>query len=94
MKFKPMEIIKTALIKQFKLDEILKYVKAPNELDYQMEQSYKTQSKHGKSIESLEKKVESLEVNSHPPIFSKKDLVKLKKRIEKMENKCQTSKKK
>ena len=43
------------LLKQFKLDEILDYVKKPNDLDKQMAVVQKTLSKYGKIIEEVEK---------------------------------------
>ena len=48
------------------LKKIDKYVNKPNELDIQMKQTRKTLSKQGKYIEELEKKVASLETDSHP----------------------------
>lgn len=44
------------IAKTFHLDEILDYVKNPNELDIQMKQAFKLIGKQGKTIEELEKK--------------------------------------
>ncbi len=43
------------MTKKFDLDNVLKYVKEPNELDVQMKVQQKTSNKHGKAIEDLEK---------------------------------------
>ena len=48
------------------LNKIDKYVNKPNELDLQMKQTRKTINKQGKYIEELEKKVATLEIDSHP----------------------------
>lgn len=77
-----------------KLNKVTKYVEEDNELDIQLRQAQKTISKQGRYIEEMEKDIANLKKDSHPPIFSKKDLVKLSKRINKLEKKCQTSKKK
>ena len=72
-----------------KLNKVTKYVEEDNDLDIQLRQAQKTISKQGKVIEENEKDIAMLKKESHPPIFSRKDLVKLKKRIEKVEKKCQ-----
>lgn len=45
------------IMKQFKLDEIKKYVEEPNELDRQVKSMKKSINKYGKYIEEMEKDV-------------------------------------
>ena len=45
------------IMKQFKLDEIKKYVEEPNELDRQVKSMQKSISKYGQYIEEMEKDV-------------------------------------
>ena len=45
------------IMKQFKLDEIKKYVEEPNELDRQVKSMQKSINKYGKYIEEMEKDV-------------------------------------
>ena len=45
------------IMKQFKLDEILKYVQEPNELDKKVKSMSKTLNKYGKYIEEIEKDI-------------------------------------
>jgi len=48
------------IMKQFKLDEILKYVQEPNELDKKVKAMNKTLNKYGKYIENVEKDIADL----------------------------------
>ena len=61
------------------------YVKKPNVLDKQMKQVQKMQNKYGKTIEDIEKNVAILCKDSHPPIFSKADVRKIERRLNKLE---------
>ena len=45
------------IMKQFKLDEIKKYVEEPNELDMKIKSMNKTVNKYGKSLENIEKDI-------------------------------------
>ena len=79
--------------KQFGLDEILDYVKKPNDLDRQMNQAFKNIDKHGKYVEELEKKVAILEkeisilrADSHPPAFTQDTLDEIYQRLGELEN--------
>ena len=45
------------IMKQFKLDEIKKYVEEPNELDRQVKSMQKSIGKYGQYIEEMEKDV-------------------------------------
>ena len=44
------------LLKQFKLNKLLKYVEEPNELDKQVKSLQKTVSKYGKYIEEIRRR--------------------------------------
>jgi len=73
------KIVAKRVIKAIKykidLKKIDKYVKEDNELDLQVRAHAKALDKYGKYIEELEKKVSTLNKNSHPPqeyIFCKK----------------------
>lgn len=81
------------IAKTFHLDEILDYVKNPNELDIQMKQAFKLIGKQGKTIEELEKKVAILEkeisilkADSHPPAFTQDTLDEIYQRLGELEN--------
>ena len=65
--------------------KIDKYVNKPNGLDKQLKQVQRNVSKYGKSIENVEKGIAILNKDSHPPIFGRKDLRKITKRLEKLE---------
>ena len=54
------------LLKQFKLNKLLKYVEEPNELDKQVKSLQKTVSKYGKYIEEIEKNLAILKGVAHP----------------------------
>ena len=41
------------------------------EIEIQLNQIFKTLSKYGKTLESVEKDIAQLKVNSHPPAFKK-----------------------
>ena len=70
----PSVLIKLILPKLLdKIAHIIKYVEDENVLDIKMKK--------------VERRLKSLESKSHPPIFSKKELTNLKKRITKLENK-------
>tara|TARA_R100000458_G_C8277763_1_gene253416 strand:+ start:35 stop:253 length:219 start_codon:yes stop_codon:yes gene_type:complete len=45
------------IMKQFKLDEIKKYVEEPNELDRQVKSLQKSVNKYGQYIEEMEKDI-------------------------------------
>tara|TARA_R100000781_G_scaffold24459_2_gene18128 strand:+ start:3690 stop:3974 length:285 start_codon:yes stop_codon:yes gene_type:complete len=76
-----------AIQRKHNLKKIDDYVNKPNELDKKFKQSQKNLSKALKYIEVLEKDVGALKANSHPPLFTKKDLNKINRRLKKLENK-------
>ncbi len=65
------KIVAKRVIKAIKykidLKKIDKYVKEDNELDLQVRAHAKALDKYGEYIEKLEKKVATLNKNSHPP---------------------------
>ena len=67
------------------LKRIDKYVNKPNELDKQMKQVQKNSNKALKYIEELEKEIGILKAESHPPIFTKKQLKDILNRLKKLE---------
>ena len=54
------------VIKAREIKALRDYVEKDNVLDIQMKQVQKTNAKHGKSIEELEKDVAILKTDSHP----------------------------
>ena len=76
-----------AIQRKHNLKKIDDYVNKPNELDKKFKQSQKNLSKALKYIEVLEKDVGVLKADSHPPLFTKKDLNKINRRLKKLENK-------
>jgi DNA repair ATPase RecN len=76
-----------AIQRKHNLKKIDDYVNKPNELDKKFKQSQKNLNKALKYIEVLEKDVGTLKTDSHPPLFTKKDLNKINKRLKKLENK-------
>ena len=82
---KIIDVVLKKIIEKHNLNKLQKYVEEDNELDIQMKQAQKTMGKQGKYIEELEKEVAILKNDSHPPIFSRKDLTKLEKRLNKLE---------
>ncbi len=60
------------LSKNFKLFKLMKYVEEPNELDHK--------------VLELENRLLKLEKDSHPPIFTKKEINKILKRLDKLES--------
>ena len=82
---KVIDAVLKKIMKKHNLDKLQKYVEEENELDKQIKVVQKTLSKYGKVLEDLEKTVAILNKNAHPPIFSKKDLSKLEKRLNKIE---------
>ena len=84
VKFIAKRIIK-AVKHKIDLNKIDKYVNKTNELDIQMKQVQKTASKHGKSLEEIDKDMAILKSDSHPPIFSRTDHHDILKRLEKLE---------
>ena len=76
---KVIDIVLKKIMEKHNLNKLQKYVEEDNELDLQMKQVRKTINKQGKYIEELEKKVATLETDSHPPIKN------LEKRIKKLE---------
>ena len=77
-------IIKKVMAKRA-IKKMQEYVEKPNELDVQMKQVHKTLNKYGRSLESTEKDVAQLRVNSHPPVFMKNDYENIIKRLNKLE---------
>ena len=69
------------LIKQFKLDEILDYVKKPNELDKQVSVLTEKIDKYDKIFDKLREDVAQIKSISHTPVKG------LNKRLEKLEKK-------
>ena len=76
-----------AIQRKHNLKKIDDYVNKPNELDRKFKQSQKNLNKALKYIEVLEKDVGALKADSHPPLFTKKDLNKINRRLKKLENK-------
>tara|TARA_R110002012_G_scaffold291891_1_gene486589 strand:- start:29168 stop:29389 length:222 start_codon:yes stop_codon:yes gene_type:complete len=52
------------IMKQFKLDEIKRYVEEPNELDRQVKSMQKSINKYGKYIEEMEKDIADIKAIS------------------------------
>ena len=69
------------------LNKIDKYVNEENNLDKQMVSIQRNVNKNGQNIEELEKDVATLKKDSHPPIFSTKDIKDIIKRLKKLEKK-------
>jgi hypothetical protein len=78
------KLIKTIEYK-INLNKIDKYVHKPNELDRQMKQIQKNQSKILHNQENIEKDLAILGRDSHPPIFTKSKMNKIEKRLRKLE---------
>ena len=76
-----------AIQRKHDLKRIDDYVNKPNELDKQMKQVQKTVSKYGRVLESIEKDIAQLKVDSHPPVFMKNDYKDIIKRLKKLEKK-------
>ena len=83
---KVLETVFKKIETKHKLNKLKKYVEEENELDKQMKQVQKTNAKHGRYIEDLEKDVAILKTSSHPPLFSKKDLNSILKRLKNLED--------
>lgn len=83
---KVLETVFKKIETKHKLNKLRKYVEEENELDKQMKQVHKTNAKHGRYIEDLEKDVAILKTSSHPPLFSQKDLDSILKRLKKLED--------
>ena len=85
------KFVATRVIKAIKyridLKRIDKYVNKPNELDKQMKQIVKTNSKILRENEEMQKNIAILRKESHPPIFSERDKKKIWKSIRKLEKK-------
>ena len=79
---KVLDLVMKQLMKQFKLDEIQKYVEQPNELDKQVKSLQKTVNKYGKYIEEMEKNMATLKQISHIPVDGLTD------RLKKLEKKA------
>ena len=82
---KVIDVVLKKIMEKHNLNKLQKYVEEDNELDKQMKVVQKTLSKYGKVIEELEKTIAILNKSAHPPIFGKKDLGKLEKRLNKLE---------
>ena len=80
------KLIKTIKYK-IDLKRIDKYVNKPNELDIQVKQLVKTNSKILRENEEMQKNIAILRKESHPPIFSERDKKKIWKSIRKLEKK-------
>jgi predicted RNase H-like nuclease (RuvC/YqgF family) len=80
-------VVMEKVAEKHRIKKLQDYVEKENELDIQVKQQQKTIGKQGKYIEELEKKVATLESDSHPPIFTTKDYKSILKRIKKLENK-------
>ena len=65
---KVLDLVMKQLLKQFKLDEIQKYVEQPNELDKQVKSMKKALNKYGKYIEEMEKDIAILKNIAHTPV--------------------------
>ena len=65
-------IVIELLSKNFKLFKLMKYVEEPNELDHK--------------VLELENRLLKLEKDSHPPIFTKKEINNILKRLDKLES--------
>jgi len=76
---KVLDLVMKQLMKQFKLDEIQKYVEQPNELDKQVKSLNKTINKYGKYIEELEKDMAVLKDVANSSDSIKKKFKKIKK---------------
>ena len=77
-------IIKKVMAKRA-IKKMQQYVEKPNELDIQIKQVQKTQNKHGRTLENVEKDIAQLRVDSHPPVFMRDDYKDILKRLEKLE---------
>ena len=76
-----------AISKKWDLDKMRSYVEDENELDLQMRATRKTLGRCGASLEEAEKDIAILKKDSHPPIFSLKDIDKINKRLKWLEKK-------
>ena len=77
-------IIKKVMAKRA-IKKMQEYVEKPNELDIQMKQVQKTQNKHGRTLENVEKDIAQLRLDSNPPVFMKDDYKDIIQRLEKLE---------
>ena len=84
---KAIDMILKKMMEKREIKKLRKYVEEDNELDVQIKQANKTIAKQGKYIEELEKDVAILKKDAHPPLFRKKDLKDILKRINKLEKK-------
>ena len=82
---KVIDIVLKKIMEKHNLNKLQKYVEEDNELDKQMKVVQKTLKKYGKVLEELEKTSAILNKDTHPPIFGKRDLGKLEKRLNKLE---------
>ena len=77
--------IKSKISDKFNLDKIKSYVEDDNELDLISKMHGKALDKYGRTIENNEKEIAILKKNSHPPIFTEKDIKGILKRLKKLE---------
>ena len=84
---KVMDVVLKKIMEKHNLNKLQKYVEEDNELDKQMKQVQKTVSKYGRILESIEKDIAQLKVDSHPPVFMKNDYKDIIKRLKKLEKK-------
>jgi protein subunit release factor A len=82
---KIIDVVLKRIMEKSAISKMRKYVEEDNELDKQMKVVQKTLNKYGKVLEDLEKTMAILNKDAHPPIFGRKDLGKLKKRLNKLE---------
>ena len=82
---KVIDVVLKKIMEKHNLNKLQKYVEEDNELDKQMKVVQKTLKKYGKVLEELEKTMAILDRDAHPPIFGKRDLSKLEKRLNKLE---------
>ena len=84
---KIIDVVLKKIMEKSAISKMRKYVEEDNELDKQMKQVQKTVNKYGRVLESIEKDIAQLRVDSHPPVFMKNDYKDILKRLKKLEKK-------
>ena len=84
---KIIDVVLKKIMEKSAISKMRKYVEEDNELDKQMKQVQKTVNKYGRVLESIEKDIAQLRVDSHPPVFMKNDYKNIMKRLKKLEKK-------
>ena len=84
---KIIDVVLKKIMEKSAISKLRKYVEEDNELDKQMKQVQKTVNKYGRVLESIEKDIAQLRVDSHPPVFMKNDYKNIMKRLKKIEKK-------